>query len=157
DRSFLGAQRVCGLTVGKADDVDRYERFTKRPADPLKRRVDGSTVEGLADRIAPLRYLVDLVTGRDGRRPRRPGGADPRVPHCAKQISQIMVAACETGTAENLLERVLDEILGVLARPAQRIRGAVQGRYVPPKRLRVQPTAVAGRRLGRTLVLIESH
>ena len=64
----FGAQGPCGLTVRKADDVDGHERFTQRLADVLKRRVDGGAVEGLADRIAPRRNLVESLAGRVGAR-----------------------------------------------------------------------------------------
>jgi len=126
----FGAQGPCGLTVRKADDVDGHERFTQRLADVLKRRVDGGAVEGLADRIAPRRNLVDPVTGRDGRRSGRPPGADPRVPERAEEISQILVSAHKTRAPQNPLVSVLHEIFGVLARPTQPTGGAVQGRQV---------------------------
>jgi hypothetical protein len=157
DRAFFRAQGMCGLTVGKADDVDRHERFTQRLADVLDRHVDGGGVEGLADRVAARRNLVDLITGRDGWRSGRPPGADLRVPEHQAQISQVVVATHRTGSPQNPLVSVLYEILGVLARPTQPTGGAVQGRQVRPKRFRVKPTSVAGGALGRAVVLIEDQ
>jgi len=125
DRAFLGAEGVCGLAVGKADDVDRDERFTQWLGDVLKCRVYGGAIDDLADRIAGCLKLVESITSRDGERSSRPSGTDPCVPEHRQEIGQILVAAQEAGTAQNLLVGVLDEILRVLARSAQPVGGAV--------------------------------
>jgi hypothetical protein len=125
DRPLFDIEGARGLTVGKADDVDRHERFTQRLGDLMKRRVHGGPVEGLADRIAGSLNLVDPIPGGNDDRASRASGTDPGVPERLQEIGQILVVAQEARTAQNLLVGVLDEILGVLARPAQPICGAI--------------------------------
>ena len=142
DRRLARAQRVGGLPVAEAEDVDRGER----EPEVLGQRGDGG--EDLAHLGRPVgldrgprldrRHVFErrARSGAGGT-----GGAAASRRCCAGRSSDRRDRrrpATVRGAGEDPGEGVLDEVLGVLARSAQRPRGAVERVEVLTKRRRVK-------------------
>ncbi len=139
----LQSERLGGLAVGQADDVDRDDRFAQRVGEAAERGVQAppSTTwattgsPGVTAASASCSGSSATVAGRGCAR-----RADPRVPHHAQQVCEVVVSiAKEPRPAEHALERVLDEILGIGGRAAQAVRRAVEAADVVGERLGVEP------------------
>ena len=89
---------------------------------------------------------IELFGERIGPRPAG-GGAQTRevsVAQHTQQVGEVVVAPHEPGTAQHPLVGVLDEILGVLPRPAQPVGGAIETLDMRAQRVRIQPAPRAG-------------
>jgi len=135
------------LGVGEADDVDRH----KGVAEHLRQGRDvREHLAGTDRRVGPRGHAVvdrlELLGHRGRRRPARAGAvpAHERVAQDAQQVPEIVVVAQQARLGEHARERVLDEVLGVLARAAQRPRRPVQTVDVIAEAGRIQHSRIAG-------------
>ena len=118
-------------------------------ATSVMRKSSGSSATALQD-LAHLEGALGLVGAagirrlhvlelRSGLWPAR-AGAQPRVERVAQGAHQIaaLVAADHPGSSQDARERLLHEILGILAGSAQRPGGAVESVEMLTERLRVE-------------------
>jgi len=139
DRALLGAERPGRVPVGQADHIDGENRLAQWLAELAQRLVDRRDLDRVADRVTVARDLLDLLPGvGDGGDARRASRADPGVAHHPEQIGQIAVPAHKPRPAEHPLIGVLDEVLGVLTRPAQPVGGPVEPGHVVSERIGVE-------------------
>lgn len=128
DRPLLRSERSSRIPVGEPDDIHRHERLAQRLGQAVQRVVDRAHLHHLGDdRIAAARRRrLGSLFERNLRHALRARPGDPRVTKDPQQIREVLVATDEPRPAQDPLERILDEVLGVLGRATQPVRGAVQ-------------------------------
>ena len=146
DRAGARAQRSRGLLVGQADDVDGDDGRAQRLGELGHRRVRQLRIHR---QLGPGALVGDplQVLGRRRRRPaprRRLRVRDPDVAEHAQQVREVALALHEPRAPQHPLERLLHEVLGVVARAAHRIRGAQEPRAMLDQPPGVQPRPVRG-------------
>lgn len=129
DRPRLGPQRLTRLTIGQPDDIDGDDGFTQPWRQLRHGRVYQRKLPHRHGGVRPgVDHEVDRLIKLDRLGPPLARGVtiDPRVAEHAEQVCQIIVSVQEPRPPQNAHEGLLDEVLGILARPAQRIGSTEQ-------------------------------
>jgi RNA polymerase sigma factor (sigma-70 family) len=123
------AQGACRFSVGEAGDVDGDEDVAEIVRERGDRGVELAGLErGL--RLARLRVgdEVELIGQRPGSQPAAlaPLQIQERVAKRAQQVAEVVLAAEQARAGQHARVGFLDEVLGVLARAAERPGGPVE-------------------------------
>ena len=143
DRRLAHAQRTGGFAVGESEHIDSYQRKTAILRQRRNRRVHLLHLKRPL-RLTQLSRIGRVVVIRRGHR-HRPAArgataAEERVAQHPHHVVQLVIAAQDPRPCKHVSERLLNEILGILARAAQRPRGAIKTVHVLRQRLWVQGT-----------------
>ena len=123
DRRLADAERLRRLAVGEPDDVDRDERVAEVIGQRRDRRVQllgfepRSGLRGVAvlDQLEVVGQRASSAAGAPAVRRRR----HERVAEHPQQVADVVLGAEHARLAEHARERLLHQVLGLLARAAQ--------------------------------------
>ncbi len=141
DRCLAHAQCSCGFLVREAEHVHGHQHKATILRKPRNRGVYLLHLKCLLG-LAQLPRIggVDVLERGHGHRSSARGATarEERVAQHAHQVVQIVVAGENSGPRQHPRKRLLHQVLGVLARAAQRPRGAIEPIHVLRQRLWVQ-------------------
>jgi hypothetical protein len=124
DRHLTRTQVARCLSIGHPDDVDRHDCISIGPGGGGDSLHQLARVEGSGDFGSVIEIRLDQPD-----RDRAPGGpvtSSVRVAQGAQQVSDLVVAAKQARALQHSRERVLDEVLRLVARTAKRPRCAIE-------------------------------
>jgi hypothetical protein len=142
DRRRSGPKSACGLLVGKAEQIDGHDRVSIYTGHGGDR----------GDHAARLNRCGDVERGgwihTEHRHDRGTSRGDPatrgvRVAERLEQVGQIVPAAQHPWAREDTRKGLLDQILGLVVRGAQRARDSVQNGPMRDKGPRVEIARLA--------------